>query len=159
MEELRKERKTFVGHRCYVTMDGVERDDDAVQQSLADIDAKVTVLYARAKEQLVTFTAKDLTIGASTLRFATNESKAVRDFIAQEKSVTVILVQERQGLCGKVQAIWHQLHIQFSGFQPMSTQLRATIVEFLGPSPASPPTLKTSPPPFCRWNAYYLSLV
>ena len=85
MEELRPQRKTFVGNRCYVTMDGVERDDDAVQQSLADIDAKVTVLYARAKEQLVTFTAKDLTIGASTLRFATNESKAVSDFIAQEK--------------------------------------------------------------------------
>ena len=85
MDELRKERKTFVGHRCYVTTAGVERGDDAVQQRIADIDAKVTALYARAKEQLVTVTAKDLTIGASTLRFATNESKAVSDFIAQEK--------------------------------------------------------------------------
>ena len=84
MDELRKERETFVGHRCYVTTAGVERGDDAVQQRMADIDAKVTALYARAKEQLVTVTAKDLTMGASTLRFATNESKAVRDFIAQE---------------------------------------------------------------------------
>ena len=83
MDELRKERKTLVERRCYVTTAGVERGD-AVQQRIADIDAKVTALYARAKEQLVTVTAKDLTIGASTLRFATNESKAVRDFIAQE---------------------------------------------------------------------------
>ena len=104
MDELRKERKTFVGHRCYVTTAGVERGDDAVQQRMADIDAKVTALYARAKEQLVTVTAKDLTIGASTLRFATNESKAVRDFIAQETKrhsdamMTFIALQEQSGV-------------------------------------------------------------
>ena len=29
----------------------------------------------------------------------------------------IILVHQRQGLCGKVQAMWHQLHVQFSGFK------------------------------------------
>ena len=102
MDELRKERKTLVERRCYVTTAGVE-GGDAVQQRIADIDAKVTALYARAKEQLVTGIANDLTIGASTLRIATNESKAVRDFIAQETKrhsdamLTLIALQEKSG--------------------------------------------------------------
>ena len=103
MDELRKERKTLVERRCYVTTAGVE-GGDAVQQRIADIDAKVTALYARAKEQLVTGIAKDLTIGASTLRIATNESKAVRDSIAQEAKrhsdamLTLIALQEKSGV-------------------------------------------------------------
>ena len=70
---------------------------------IAELDAEVTVLYSAAQEQYHQQVAKDLTIGTSRIRIATNETEAVRNSIVHETKrhsdamLTLIALQEKSG--------------------------------------------------------------
>ena len=84
MDQLRAERKSASERRWYLNSTGAEEEAAAQQQRITEIDAEVAALHARAKEQLLTGIAKDLSQGATLLQVATMDAETIRGSIVQE---------------------------------------------------------------------------
>ena len=84
MDGLRKERKTAVERRCWLTTTGKEDEVVTVQQRIDAIDAEVATLHAAAKEQILKGTATNLSQQAALLDLVDSDRKTLRSTIKEK---------------------------------------------------------------------------